>query len=839
MFLSDLNTGEKAVIARVGGQGGFRKRIIEMGFIKGAIVECILNAPLKDPIEYKVMDYYVSLRRSEAELIKVIPEEEVVKENPEESELSTILQGNNGESSKVVKSIGKIIHVALVGNPNSGKTTLFNVASGAHERVGNYSGVTVDAKEGTFKQNGYTFKLVDLPGTYSLSSYTPEELYVRTQLLEKTPDVILNVVAASNLERNLYLSTQLIDMEIDMVMALNMYDELEKSGAKLDYMMLGTLLNIPIVPTVARKETGITELFDEIIKVYEDGRNPDKLVKKRTILINHGTIIEPCIERIDKLIAQNEDFRNKYSTRFLAVKLLENDKDVEKLIRFLPNSNEILEEREKGSAKITGMLKEDTETAITDAKYGFIAGALKETYTPNTIEERSATNVIDTFVTHKLFGYPIFIFFMWLMFQTTFSLGAYPQEWLEWLVGQLGNWVSTVIPEGALKDLLVDGIIGGVGGVIVFLPNILILYFFISFMEDSGYMARAAFIMDKIMHKMGLHGKSFIPLVMGFGCNVPAIMASRTIESRSSRMVTMLINPLMSCSARLPVYLLLVGAFFPTHASIVLLSIYLIGILMAVIVARIFKRYLFPQEDVPFVMELPPYRLPTLKSTFRHMWDKGRQYLQKMGNIILLASIVIWFLGYYPQKINYSQDYEQMKSNVENTYQQKIKNTSDIEQKLHLIEEKESELKSIENKEHSEHQQKSYIGKIGKFIEPAIKPLGFNWKIGVGIVSGIGAKEIIVSTLSVLYTGSSDVEEESTLSEKMKNDKDEYGNPVFTPLIAFCMMLFILFYFPCMATIAAIKNESGSWKWGLFTIFYTTFIAWTVTFIVYQIGSLF
>lgn len=809
-----------------------------MGFIKGMKVESILNAPLKDPIDYKIMDYYVSLRRSEANLIEINLIDENLPEERYENEFFGVIEDE--ETAKPTGKNGKTIHVALVGNPNSGKTTLFNVASGSHEHVGNYSGVTVDAKEGFFRYREYTFRLVDLPGTYSLSAYTPEELYVRKHLAAQKPDVVLNVVAASNLERNLYLTTQLIDMHADVVMALNMYDELEKSGAKLDVDHLSGLLNMPVVPTVARKGQGIYNLFDAIIEKYEHDRNPVEKSTSRSISINHGPVIEPAIQQLEQLIAVNKDFPAFPSARFYAIKLLENDRKVESLISHFPNKQEILDTRNKASAKVKDLLKEDAETAIIDAKYGFIAGALKETYTPDNIEKHSTTNIIDAFVTHKLFGYPIFIFFMWLMFQTTFTLGAYPQEWIELLVENLGEWVAGIMPDGSLKDLLVDGIIAGVGGVIVFLPNILILYFFISFMEDSGYMARAAFIMDKIMHKMGLHGKSFIPLVMGFGCNVPAIMATRTIESRNSRMITMLINPLMSCSARLPVYLLLVSAFFPNHASLVLLSIYIIGILMSVVLARIFKKYLFPEEDMPFVMELPPYRLPTLKSTFRHMWDKGKQYLKKMGNIILIASIVVWFLGYFPREVSYSQDYDHMESIVETTYEQKIKNASSENEILSLTGEMEEELAVIDNKRHTEHQEKSYIGQIGKFIEPAIKPLGFNWKIGIGIVSGIGAKEIVVSTLSVLYTGSSEPEDENmTLAEKMKQNRDEYGNPVFTPLIAFCMMLFILFYFPCIAAVVAIKNESGSWKWGAFTILYTTLLAWVVTFVVYQVGSLF
>ncbi|MDR2474628.1 MAG: ferrous iron transport protein B [Bacteroidales bacterium] len=828
MYLSELATGKQAVITNVRGKGSFRKRIIEMGFIKGATVECVFNAPLKDPIDYRIMDYDVSMRRSEAALVEIVPLDVADNAADNAARFYGTMESNDRQEQQ--GSEERTIRVALTGNPNSGKTTFFNMASGAHEHVGNYSGVTVDAKEGRFKYKGYTFRLVDLPGTYSLSAYTPEELFVRKELLEAKPDVVLNVVAASNLERNLYLTTQLIDMNTCVVMALNMYDELEKNGSRLECEQLGMLLNIPIVPTVARKGHGISEVFDAIIRRYEQN---EKSVPRRSILINHGPVIESAIEKISSLLSKN---KNINPVRFFAIKLLENDRDVEAQLAGYANSATILEMRDKAAKEICTMLNEDAETAVVDAKYGFIAGALRETYQPNRDERVSVTSTIDTFVTHKLVGYPIFLFFMWLMFLTTFSLGEYPKGWIEWLISQLGNWVANLMPDGSLKDLLIDGIIGGVGGVIVFLPNILILYFFISFMEDSGYMARAAFIMDKIMHKMGLHGKSFIPLVMGFGCNVPAVMASRTIESRSSRMATMLVIPLMSCSARLPVYLLLVGAFFPEHGSIVLLSIYLIGIVMSVIFARIFRKYLFRDEDIPFVMELPPYRLPTFKSTIRHMWDKGEQYLKKMGKIILLASIVIWFLGYYPKNVAYSQDYEKLTADVEYQFELQL---AAAETKKHdtLLKAKNEALQLIANKQHTEHQQKSYIGQLGRFIEPVIKPLGFDWKIGIGILTGIGAKEIVVSTLNVLYTDFGN-NAGKNLEERMRLDIDEAGNPVFSCLTAFCMMLFILFYFPCIAAITAIKNESGSWKWGLFTVFYTTALAWITTFAVYQIGSL-
>ena len=820
MRLSELRTGEKGVIVKVLGHGGFRKRIVEMGFIKGKTVEVILNAPLKDPIKYKLLGYEISLRRQEADMIEVVSEQEArTMQNPYHGSITEDVPVSESELVALAKGKRRTINVALVGNPNCGKTSLFNIASGAHEHVGNYSGVTVDAKEGFFDFQGYHFRIVDLPGTYSLSAYTPEELYVRKHIIEETPDVIINVADSSNLERNFYLTTQLIDMNVRMVIALNMYDELESSGNKLDYIKLSQLIGVPMIPTVCRRGEGIDQLFHVIIGIYEGG---DFLSQKgeirseiledlrdwhktyvpdhefgshkeeedarprgymRHIHINHGPELERSIEEVKKAISQNEDIRHKYSTRFLSIKLLENDKEIENFISTLPNGKEIIAIRNKETLRIRKVMNEDSEQAITDAKYGFITGALKETFTDNHLEKEQTTRVIDSIVTHRIWGYPIFFLFLYIMFEGTFVLGDYPMQGIEWLVDQLGNLIRNNMAEGPLKDLLIDGIIGGVGGVIVFLPNILILYFFISILEDSGYMARAAFIMDKIMHRMGLHGKSFIPLIMGFGCNVPAIMATRTIEDRKSRLITMLVNPLMSCSARLPIYLVMIGAFFPNCASFMLLCIYTAGILLAVIMARIFSKFLVKGEDSPFVMELPPYRMPTSKSIMRHTWEKGAQYLKKMGGIIMIASIIIWFLGYYPQHDAYESVAEQQKN--------------------------------------------SYIGQIGKAIEPVIKPLGFDWKLGIGLISGVGAKELVVSTLGVLYTNEGDVENVN-LSNRI---------PI-TPLVALAYMLFVLIYFPCIATFAAIKQESGSWKWAIFTAGYTTGLAWLIAFTVFQIGSL-
>lgn len=825
MRLSELKTGEKGVIIKVVGHGGFRRRIIEMGFIKGKTVQVLLNAPLKDPIKYKIMGYEISLRRSEAEMIEVVSEEEareVVEDMPYHAPIAVDVPVDEVRMKEIAERKRRTINVALVGNPNCGKTSLFNMASGGHEHVGNYSGVTVDAKIGEFEFQGYKFKLVDLPGTYSLSAYSPEELYVRKHIIDETPDVIINVVDAGNLERNLYLTTQLIDMHVRMVVALNMYDALEKSGNVLDYQNLSHLLGVPIVPTVSRTGKGIQNLFHVIIGLYEgadfkgsktDIRNEvmleyrkwhDQYVSDhaygshdeeesefgaknyiRHIHINHGTELERSIDAVKEEICKDDSIRYKYSTRFLAIKLLENDKEVEQhVVSQLPNADRILKIRDAEADRIKRSMGEDSEQAITDAKYGFIAGALKETYEEKNTDPEVFTHAVDKIVTHKIWGFPIFFLFLYIMFECTFILGAYPQDWIDWAVGQLAGLIRNNMSEGSLKDLLIDGIIGGVGGVIVFLPNILLLYVFISLMEDTGYMARAAFIMDKIMHKMGLHGKSFIPLIMGFGCNVPAIMSSRIIESRKSRLVTMLVNSLMSCSARLPIYLVLIAAFFPEHKSLTLLSVYAIGILLAVLMARLFSRFIVKGDDAPFVMELPPYRIPTTKSVLIHTWEKGAQYLKKMGGIIMVASVIIWFLGYFPNHDAYDTTAEQ--------------------------------------------QENSYIGHLGKAIEPVIAPLGFDWKMGIGLISGVGAKELVVSTLGVLYANDDDIETVN-LSNRIS----------ISPLAAYAYMLFILIYFPCIATLAAIKNESGHWKWAIFSAVYTTLLAWIVAFAVYQVGSLF
>ena len=818
--LSDLQSGEEGIITKVLGHGAFRKRITEMGFVKGKKVTVIKNAPLQDPVEYSIMNYNVSLRRSEAQLVEVIAVEDAYTLakvpfagtiDEEILKISALQQGNE-------------INIALVGNPNSGKTTLFNFASGSHERVGNYSGVTVDAKEATMKRGSYSFRIVDLPGTYSITEYSPEELYVRMHITEKMPDIVVNVVDASNLERNLFLTTQLIDMNIKVVIALNMFDELGKSGARFDYEALGRMMGIPIIPTVASKGKGIDELLDRLIEVYED-RDP----MVRHIHINYGEDIEAAITSVQKGIRVNPEITDRFSSRYIAIKLLEGDKTTQSQLQQQGNIGALILLANSAIKKLEKEFGEKSETIITDAKYGFIDGALKETFVEKVRDKRTRKRELDDVLTHKLLGFPIFLFFMWLMFQATFTLGSYPMELIDTGVGWLSNFLQTTMPEGALRDLLVDGIMGGVGGVIIFLPNILTLFFFISLMEDTGYMARASFIMDKLMHKIGLHGKSFIPLVMGFGCNVPAIMATRTLDNKKDRILTMIITPFMSCSARLPVYVLLISAFFPHNQGLVLFSIYIIGITLAILVAMVMKRVVFSKKDVPFVMELPPYRIPTLKNTTIHMWHKGVQYLKKMGNVILMASILIWALGYFPRNVNYSEDFDvQINS---------LQTNSQMSQ-----EEKNHQIGSVEVKKEAERQEKSYIGKLGHAIEPVIEPLGYDWKMGVSILTGLAAKEIVISTMGILYQADLHADESSdTLKENLVRQEHTSGvlkgQRVFTPLVAFGFMLFVLIYFPCVAVIAAIKKESN-WKWALFTMVYTTVIAWVVAFLTYQIGSL-
>ena len=839
MKLSDLNTGEQGVIVKVNGHGSFRKRLIEMGFIAGKKVTVVLNAPLKDPIEYEILGYKLSLRRSEAEQIEVIGENEAKEVMKKDSSFDTIYADDcdeewslNNLMKKLAEERKHVIRVALVGNPNCGKTSLFNVASGSHEHVGNYSGVTVDAKEGRFEYKGYKFVLVDLPGTYSLSAYSPEELYVRKNLIDNVPDVVINVVDASNIERNLYLTAQVIDMNLKVVMALNMYDELKDKGDELDIKQLGYLLGMPVCPTVSRDGTGIPELFDTVIKIYT--QSDPKLA--RHIHINHGAELEKSIDRIKLLLQKNQSLRDKYSTRYLAIKYLEDDKDIEKIIDALPNRDEIISARVIEEQRIIDLLHTNTESAIVDAKYAFIQGALAETYKPHqdATPRKTITDKIDAVVTNKWMAFPIFIAVLYLIFQTTFAVGDYPMQWIDWFVGKFGDFVATFMADGWLKDLVVDGIISGVGSVLVFLPNILILYFFISLMEDSGYMSRAAFIVDKLMHKIGLHGKSFIPMVMGFGCNVPAIMATRAIESRKSRMITIAIIPFMSCAGRLPIFVLLAGAFFPHNAALVLLGIYLLGIVLAILSAIVLSKFV-KDDDLPFVMELPPYRIPTAKAIWRHTWEKGQQYLQKMATTILICSVIIWFLGYFPKNKELMAAQEEYATLAQTPAGRLSANADEVDANAATA--RKQELMTRIDSLYAYQQENSYIGQLGRMVSPALDPLGFNWKMDVGLLTGIAAKELVVSTLGVMYSEGAKVSEGHDMSEDTQL-QSALVNDV-TPAAALSFMVFILLYFPCVATFVAIKNETGKWRWAVACCAYTMAVAWIMSFIVYRLALIF
>jgi len=813
--LSDMPTESRCVIVKINGHGSFRRRIMEMGFVKGEIITVIKNAPLHDPIEYMVMGSHVSLRRSEASQIEVAD----VSEQTSAASISTFTE----EIQNRIKEKSNIINVALVGNPNCGKTSFFNHATGLHEKVGNYSGVTVHAKIGTFQHNGYTINMIDLPGTYSITEYSPEELYVRQYITEENPDIVLNVVDASNLERNMYLTTQLIDMHVRIVMALNMYDEFEKSGSKLDYHYLGAMLGFKIVPTTAFKGVGIADVLDSIIDTYEDKADTHKHVH-----INYGTDIENEIARIKKEITVNQDIVAKYSPRYLSLKLLEDDKTTLQIFENTVNYDDIKIVAERSRKHLLEVHKEEPSEVITNAKYGFVRGALKETLQQPTEGKKSLSQRIDNILTNRWLGFPILFLFLYIMFQSTFSLGAIPQGWIEGGVATLSSWLLSVLPSGIVSDLVVGGIIEGVGSVLVFLPNILILFLFISIMEDTGYMARAAFIMDKLMHKIGLHGKSFIPLLIGFGCSVPAIMATRILENKKNRIMTMLIIPLMSCSARLPVYLLLVSAFFQKNQALILLGLYLIGILLAILVAFVMKKTVFKNDSEQFVLELPPYRMPSLRNLGIHIWERTAEYLKKISSVILIASVVIWALGYFPRSSSQTEAVSDMIAMVE--ADQTLSPTEQAEQ-----------IAALELHRSMLQKENSYIGKIGKTIEPIMQPLGFDWKMSVSLLTGFAAKEIVVSSLGILYKVD-DAENITSLTKALQNEVyatgPRAGQHVFTPLVAMAFMLFVLLYVPCTATIITCRKEFGR-KWAWVMSVYTLLLAWLVSFAVFQIGSLF
>ena len=819
MKLSEVKNNESVIISKVLGHGSFRKRIAEMGFVKGKAVKVIKDSPFNGPIEYKIINYNISLRKSEADLIEVISQTE--SNNTESTEFQGVIDRNIELIDHSERT--KTINIALVGNPNSGKTSLFNFISGSREKVGNYSGVTVDIKKATFSTKGYTFNFYDLPGTYSLTAYSKEEIFVREFIYEQTPDIVINVIDATNLERNLFLTTQLIDMDLRIIVALNMFDELERKRLWFDRKSLSKLLGIPFVPTISNKGVGMDNLVEKIIEVFEG-----KDLVSRHIHINYGKDIESAIQIVRQKIRDIKPLTDKISSRFLAIKLVEKDSHVTSLFADYPDSVEIQNLVQKEIQKIESLENEESETIITNAKYGFITGALKETYKDLKQQEQTRSEKIDSVLTHGYFGFPIFTGILFLIFFATFKIGAYPMDWIDAWVLAFGELVSRIMPDGMLKDLIVNGIISGAGSVLVFLPNILILFLFISLLEGTGYMARAAFIMDNIMHRFGLHGRSFIPMIMGFGCNVPAILATRSMRNRGDRILTMLIIPFMSCSARLPVYILIISSFFEKYQALYLIGLYAVGIAFAFLTAQILNKTVFRNKETPFVMELPTYRMPTMRNILYHMWDKTQHYLRKIGTIILVGVILVWALEYFPRE---------------------TENTEALKKKIHFAEhnislshkEKETSVMNLKNEMESDRLSQSYLGRFGKTIEPVMRPLGFDWKMSIALLAGLPAKEIVISTMGVLYQSNTD-ESTVNLQQKLRNETfisgDKAGQKVFTPATALAFLVFVLIYFPCIGVVSAIKNESGSWKWAFFAVVYTTTLAWLTAFIVQSIGSI-
>ncbi len=820
MKLSEIKHTEPVIITKILGHGSFRKRISEMGFIRGKEVRVIKKSPFNGPTEFKILNYNVSLRQSEAEMIEVVPLNEF------ETNEEDIFEGTIDRNIDLVNQSErtKTINIALVGNPNCGKTTIFNAISGSKERVGNYSGVTVDIHKATFKSKGYTFNFYDLPGTYSLTAYSTEEIYVRKFIYEQTPDIVINVLDSTNLERSLFLTTQLIDMDLRTILALNMFDEMQKNKLELDQQELAKLIGIPIVPTVSSKGIGIDALIDKAIEVFE---GKDKF--SRHVHISYGKELEKSIQRIRQKVKEFKPITDKISSRFIAIKLLERDKQILELLSNYANFDEIKEITDKEVKKIELLESDDSETVVTNAKYSFVSGALKQTYKDPAEGKKTRSEQIDSVLTHKYFGFPIFTALLFFMFWTTFKLGNYPMDWIGLGVATLSDLVGKIVPEGMLNDLLVDGIISGTGSVLVFLPNILILFFFISLLEGSGYMARAAFIMDNIMHRFGLHGRSFIPMIMGFGCNVPAILATRSMRNRGDRILTMLIIPFMSCSARLPVYILIISAFFVKYQAWILIGIYAVGIIFAFLTAQILNKTVFKNKETPFVMELPTYRLPTLRNVIYHMWDKTQHYLRKIGTIILIGVIIVWALEYFPRTSEKTEAFEAQIANIEGN--ESLNET-----------EKANEIAIVEHEQESDRLINSYLGRMGQVIEPVMRPLGFDWKMSISLLAGLPAKEIVVSTMGVIYQ-TSDHENTVSLQKKLQDEKFQSGKKkgeiIFTTPTALAFLIFILIYFPCIGVVATIKNEAGSWKWAAFAVFYTTGLAWLAAFLVQNIGSLF
>ena len=707
----------------------------------------------------------------------------------------------------------KTLTIALAGNPNAGKTTIFNCITGTRQKVGNWPGVTVEKKEGRISKLGRDLKIVDLPGTYSLTPFSTEEIIARNYILDEAPDVVIDIIDASNLERSLYLATQIRELDCNVVFALNMADMAATRGIKIDGAKLSQLLDVPVVFTVGNKVQGIDNLLDIAIQAAEAQRNAPQMRKVR-----YNQDIEKSIATLQSVLSGALGAGLPYHPRWTAIKLIENDTIIKERIAALSeHHDEIFADAERQRDKLRRHFNEDPEIITTDERYGFISGIIKEVVTTTSLQRVDISRNIDLVLTNRFLGMPIFFFFIWAMFQLTFSMGEYPQAWIEGGVNLLLSGLQYVVPEGLFKDLLLDGIIKGVGTVAVFLPNILILFFCIALFEDTGYMARAAFLMDKIMHLVGLHGKSFIPMLMGFGCNVPAIMASRTLESKTDRILTILITPFMSCSAKLPVYIVLAGAFFGARAGSVIFAVYLIGIALSIATGRLFRSTLFRGADAPFVMELPPYRVPMLKSLMIHMWDRSKIFIRRMGGVILIGSIVVWALANFPRDRHAELNYEAQKTAVQTRYAQQPAAAAQA-------------LAELKRRSQADRADYSLMGRLGRAMQPVFSPIGVDWRGSVALLSGFVAKEIVISTLGVLYAVSG-LQESQALGRELKSAG-------MTSLSAFSMMIFVLLYLPCLATVAAIRRETGSIKWMILSICYSTSVAWLLAFGVYQGGKI-
>jgi ferrous iron transport protein B len=722
--------------------------------------------------------------------------------------------------------IQKRLSIALAGNPNSGKTTIFNNITGTRQKVGNWPGVTVEKKEGHINKSGYDLKIIDLPGTYSLTPFSIEEIVARNFILDEKPDVVIDIIDASNLERSLYLATQLREIDCKVLFALNMADVARTRGIKIDDKKLSELLAVPVVFTIGNKNKGIDTLLTKAIELAES----DYVVPKKR-KVKYSKDIEDSISKMEHFIGNHAADSIPYNIRWTAIKLLEDDKIVKE--RVLEKTGEIgediLKEIDNQRNFLVDRFDDDPEIVMTDERYGFIAGIIMEVLTTSTKQRVDISRNVDLVLTNRFIGFPIFIFFIWVMFQLTFSLGAYPMDWINSGINLFSTLLARVLPDNILKDLLINGVIAGVGSVMIFLPNILILFFCIALFEDTGYMSRAAFLMDKIMHLIGLHGKSFIPMLMGFGCNVPAIMASRTLESEKDRILTILITPFMSCSARLPVYIILAGAFFGPRAGTVIFGIYLLGIILSIITGRLFRSTLLRGADAPFVMELPPYRIPMIKSLLIHMWDRSKMFLKKMGGIILLGSVVVWTLTAFPRNISYSKNYDVEIEQAKSYFQTEIDAAQESDKPL-LAQKRNVAVAELITEKKAEKAEKSFMGRIGKVIAPIFSPIGIDWRGSVALLTGFVAKEIVVSTMGILYAA-----DEKKDSEALKNALLSSG---MTPIAALAMMVFVLLYMPCLATLAAIRRETASLKWMIFSISYSTLLAWGMAFLVYQGGKM-